>query len=226
MDARQIAQIANAMANGGGCVRAIRLDTGDDRLILATDADDPLSALAHAALRSGKSQSHEIAGVRWFFQVFLPPIHLVIAGASHIAQPLGRMAAELGWRVTIVDPRTGWANPERFPGITLATAWPDEAMARLGLTARCCVVTLTHDPKLDDPALIAALRSPSFYIGALGSQKTHAARRERLRAQGFTDADLGRIHGPVGLAIGASSPSEIAISILAQIIACANGRKP
>jgi xanthine dehydrogenase accessory factor len=143
---------------------------------------------------------------------------LVIVGAVHIAQSLSRMSAEMGWRVTIVDPRTGWANTGRFPGVTIDARWPDEAMADMGVNARTAVVTLTHDPKLDDPALSAALRLDAFYIGALGSKKTHGLRRERLAAQGFGDGDFARIHGPVGLDIGAASPSEIAVSILGQIV--------
>lgn len=210
--------LTEADAQGVGLVRAIRLRDGYEELIAANETTGPLAQAAHSALIQDRSHIADIGGEDWFLQVLNPQVHLIIAGAVHIAQSLAKMAAELGWRVTIVDPRTGWANETRFPGLRIAAAWPDEAMAELGLNRRTAVVTLTHDPKLDDPALISALQSNAFYIGALGSKKTHAARRERLTALGVKDAEFDRIHGPVGLDIGAISPSEIAISILAQIV--------
>jgi len=152
-----------------------------------------------------------------FIQVFNPPLRLVVVGAVHIAQTLVPMAALAGYAVILIDPRRAWATAERFPQVEIATDWPDQALARLDLDRRTAIVTLTHDPKLDDPALATALRSEVFYIGALGSKRTHAGRLERLREEGFTDADLNRIHGPVGLNLGAKSPAEIAISTLAQI---------
>ena len=218
MRAGTLHALLEAQQSGAGLVRTVRLADGHEELIRAGQMDGALAQAAHSALREDRSHVAEIDGQTWFLQVLNPPVHLIVAGAVHIAQSLVKMAAELGWRVTIVDPRTGWANAERFPGVTIAAAWPDEAMMELGVNRRTAVVTLTHDPKLDDPALAAALRSPAFYIGALGSKKTHAARRERLTAQGFGDADFARIHGPVGLDIGASSPPEIAVSILAQIV--------
>jgi xanthine dehydrogenase accessory factor len=205
-------------ASGTPVVRAIRLTDGHEEVVSVGPSDDPLTAAARDAQRTGRSGTALIDGSEWFIQVLNPPVHLIVAGAVHIAQSLAKMALELGWRVTIVDPRTGWANAARFPGLTIDARWPDEAMADLKLNVMSAVVTLTHDPKLDDPALVAALRSECFYIGALGSKKTHAARKDRLLAQGFTEADFGKIHGPVGLDIGASSPQEIAVSILAQII--------
>ncbi|MEP2283868.1 MAG: XdhC family protein, partial [Nitratireductor sp.] len=135
----------------------------------------------------------------------------------HIAQPLSKMAELANYDVTVIDPRTAFASEERFPGATLVTEWPDEAMERVDLDTRTAVVTLTHDPKLDDPGLHAALKSPCFYIGALGSRKTHGSRVERLKEVGFSDEDIARIHGPVGLNIGARSPAEIAISIMAEM---------
>ena len=152
-----------------------------------------------------------------------PPARLVVIGAVHVAQPLAEMARLAGLMVTIVDPRRAWATAARFPGLALVTEWPDVALESLALDARSAVVTLTHDPKLDDPALIVALRSPAFYIGCLGSKKTHAARRERLAAAGFDEAALARLHGPVGLRIGARSPAEIAVSILGELIAALRG---
>lgn len=151
-----------------------------------------------------------------FVQVNNPPLRMVVVGAVHIAQALVPMATLAGYDVTVVDPRRAWATDDRFPDVTLSIAWPDEALNALRLDRRTAVVTLTHDPKLDDPALLVALASDAFYIGSLGSKKTHAKRLDRLREQGQDEARLARIHGPVGLAIGAKSPAEIAVSIVAQ----------
>jgi xanthine dehydrogenase accessory factor len=174
-------------------------------------------------LRSDESGILEAGGGKLFAQVHNPPPRLLLVGAVHISQAMAPMAAMAGYGVSVIDPRRAFATDERFPGIDMRGDWPDEAMAALKPDRRTAVVTLTHDPKLDDPALQAALRSPAFYIGALGSKKTHAARLQRLAAAGFTPADLARIHGPVGLAIGALSPAEIAISVLAQITAARRG---
>lgn len=209
-----------ARAAGRPVVLATNLQTGDAQLIEVTGgASDPVRAAALSALGQNQSGSADIAGTNYFFNVFNPPLELIIVGAVHIAQPLSRMAAIAGYGVTIVDPRTAFATEERFAGVKLLTDWPDEAMAKVAITRRSAIVALTHDPKLDDPALAAALQSEAFYIGALGSKKTHAARLERLRARGFDDQTLARIHGPVGLSIGAISPGEIAVSVLAQITA-------
>jgi len=151
-----------------------------------------------------------------FVQAFSPPLRMIVVGAVHIAQALVPMATLAGYDVTVVDPRRAWATDARFPAVALSTDWPDEAMTALRPDRRTAVVTLTHDPKLDDPALLVALASEAFYIGALGSKRTHAKRLDRLRAQGADEARLARIHGPAGLAIGAKSPAEIALSILAQ----------
>lgn len=148
----------------------------------------------------------------------LPPLHLILIGAVHIAHPLTEMASLAGFAVTIVDPRRAFASDSRFPGQTLIVQWPDEALRTMALDRRTAVVTLTHDPKLDDPAIEVALRHPVFYIGCLGSKKTHASRLLRLRDCGFFDVELARLHGPVGLPIGARSPAEIAVSILAEMI--------
>jgi xanthine dehydrogenase accessory factor len=150
-----------------------------------------------------------------------PPLRLIIVGAVHVAEPLSKIAALAGFAVTIVDPRRSWATPARFPEQELVLEWPDVAVGTLAPDTRTAVVTLTHDPKLDDPALVAALASPAFYLGCLGSKKTHAARLERLALAGCTRLD--RLHGPVGLAIGAKSPTEIAVSIFAEIIATLRG---
>jgi xanthine dehydrogenase accessory factor len=159
-----------------------------------------------------------------FTHIFQPTPRLIIVGAVHIAQKLMPMARQAEFAVDIVDPRIAFATPERFPDVGLSHDWPDRAMAALKPDSATAVVTLTHDPKLDDPALIEALRSPAFYIGALGSRKTHGRRIERLAAEGFDEAALSRIRAPVGLPIGALSPGEIAVSIMAEIVAIRHGR--
>ena len=204
-------------------VLATNLNTGEERLVRPGDLGggdglDPAVAEAAAeAFRSDRSGTVETGDGPVFVHVFNPPLRMIVVGAVHIAQPLARMAALAGYDVTVVDPRAAFATDERFPDVTLLTDWPDDALAALAPDARTAVVTLTHDPKLDDPALEAALGSPAFYIGSLGSRKTHAARLQRLREAGFGDGDLDRINGPVGLAIGARSPAEIAVAILAQV---------
>lgn len=159
-----------------------------------------------------------------FVAVHNPPLRLVCVGAVHITQALVPMARIAGYDPVIIDPRTAFAAPERFPGETLMDDWPDEAVEKLGLDSRTALVLLTHDPKLDDPALTAALGGDVFYIGALGSKKTHAARVARLQQAGFTEHQIARIHGPVGLDIGAASPAEIAVSILAEMTAVLRGK--
>jgi xanthine dehydrogenase accessory factor len=212
-------------------VVATTLATGEQRLIhpfepaqarddeRGPDPEAPaLRAAAHAAAVADQSTTCELSGSEIFLRVHNPPLRLVVVGAVHIAQALCPMAAIAGFAVTVVDPRTAFATPERFPGVTLSTDWPDRALEALALDHRSAVVTLTHDPKLDEPALAVALRSGAFYIGALGSTRTQAARLGRMRGLGFDDATLARIHGPVGLDIGARSAAEIAVSILAQIV--------
>lgn len=162
-------------------------------------------------------------GARLFVHVHNPPLRLVLVGAVHIAQLLVPMARLVGYAITIVDPRAAFATPERFPGSTLVSTWPDEALTGLTIDARTAVVTLTHDPKLDDPALVVALRSPAFYIGALGSRRTHAKRLDRLRDLGLTEAETAHIHAPIGLDIDARTPAEIALSIMAQVVAVRRG---
>ena len=159
-----------------------------------------------------------------FVAVHNPPLRLIVVGAVHIAQALVPMARIAGYDPAIVDPRDAFASDARFPGETILTDWPDEAVAKLGLDTRTAIVLLTHDPKLDDPALQAALEADVFYIGALGSKRTHAKRVERMTSVGFTDAQISRIHGPIGLDIGATDPSEIAVAILAQMTAVLRGK--
>ncbi len=203
---------------------ATHLANGREELIYPSDdVQTELAQQARIALREDRARTVETAGGEVFINVFNPPLRLLIAGAVHIAQPLAQMAAVAGYDVTIIDPRRAFATTERFPGVALRTEWPDAGVAELRPDARTAIVTLTHDPKLDDAALTTALNSDSFYIGCLGSKKTHAARLERLRRAGFDDDALARIHGPVGLAIGAKSPAEIAISILSQMTSILRG---
>jgi xanthine dehydrogenase accessory factor len=194
--------------------------TGAQRFVAAADvAGDPLREVLEAHLRSGKSGMEETAQGRVFLTVYVPPARLVITGAVHISQALAPVARLVGYDVTIVDPRTAFASPDRFPDVKLIAQWPDEALPPLAIDRYTAFVALTHDPKIDDPALLHALARECFYIGALGSKKTHARRLERLRAQGVSEAALARIHAPIGLAIGAVSPPEIAISIMGEITA-------
>lgn len=199
------------------------LASGEEALVVAgervigPDLPDAVLDAIERAHRHDRSTTVATEAGPVFLQVFNPPLRLLVVGAVHIAQALVPMAALAGYAVTVVDPRRGFATAERFPNVTLSDAWPDEAMESLAPDLRTAVVTLTHDPKLDDPALDVALRSQAFYIGALGSKRTHAARLERLAALGHGPEALARIHGPAGLDIGAVSPAEIAISILAQM---------
>lgn len=178
------------------------------------------------ALRHNRSVSVKAGDSRYFIHAFNPPLRLVIVGAVHIAQPLTQMASVLGYDTTIVDPRGAFATGERFPGVQLMDDWPDEALEKLGIDSRTAVVTLTHDPKLDDPALLVALRSDAFYVGSLGSKRTHASRRERLAEQGVSDDEVARIHAPIGLPLGGRAPSEIALAILAQMTSTLHGAEP
>ncbi len=211
---------------GKAIVRATDAATGEERLIDPYADKSALGLAAADAARADTSGAVEIEGRSWFLSVYNPPLDLVIVGAVHIAQPLSSMAAMTGYNVRVVDPRTTFATPERFPGIRLSHDWADEALIKEPLTQRSAIVLLTHDPKLDDPGLVAALRSNCFYIGALGSKKTQAARRARMAAEGFDEEMLARIRGPVGLNIGARSPAEIAISILAEMTQILRGPMP
>jgi len=214
-----LAVLNEARRAGRAIVRATDLKTGDEIVLDPMNDTTPLGIAAAQAARADQSATVELDGRSWFLAVYNPPLDLVIVGAVHIAQPLARMAALAGYGVRVIDPRTSFATPERFPDVTLSHDWPDDALAKAPLGPRSALVALTHDPKVDDPALTAALHSDCFYIGALGSKKTHAARLARLTQNGFTEKQLARICGPAGLAIGAKSPAEIAVSILAQMTA-------
>jgi xanthine dehydrogenase accessory factor len=196
------------------------VESGMQRLVKAADvASDPLADTLKARLRSGKSGMAETGEGRVFLTVHVPPPRLVAIGAVHISQALAPMARLLGYDVTVVDPRTAFATPERFPDVPLIAEWPDVALPPLNVDHYTAFVALTHDPKIDDPALLHAFARGCFYIGALGSKKTHGRRVERLKGQGVSDADLARIHAPIGLNIGAISPPEIAVAIMGEITA-------
>ena len=219
-------QLQAARAQKKPTVLVTDLTSGSQALVIEDDlyGDLELDSAAMSELaqtrandRSRTIKSEGADGHRLFMHVFNPPKRLVIVGAVHIAQSLAPMAVLAGYDVTVVDPRGTFASEQRFPGVAVADGWPDDALETLALDRRTAVVALTHDPKLDDPALTVALRSDAFYIGALGSRRIHAQRLDRLRESGRSDVELERIHGPVGLNIGATSPAEIALSILGQM---------
>jgi xanthine dehydrogenase accessory factor len=220
-------RILDAVIAAGRESRSVALatDLASGRQLLVDDAtaEGELAlgaatlATVREALRSDRNTTLDGPEGRIFVEVFSPPRRCFVVGAVHIAQPLVQMLQLAGYAVAVIDPRGSFATEARFPGVELTQEWPDEALDRLKPDHRSAVVTLTHDPKLDDPALAVALHSDCFYIGALGSRRTHAARCSRLTELGFGKADLDRIHGPIGLAIGAVSPAEVAISIVAQM---------
>jgi xanthine dehydrogenase accessory factor len=222
MKAPLLAALQEARQAGRPVVLATQLP-GGEQILLPDPAHPALSAVAQRALAAERSGTHEVDGTTWFLHAYNPPARLVIVGAVHIAQALVPLAVQLGYGITVADPRRSFASEERFPNVTVSTEWPDEALDALRPDSRTAIVTLTHDPKLDDPALDRALKSEAFYIGALGSRKTHAARLDRLRALGHGDDALARIRGPVGLNIGAVTAPEIALSVLAQIVAVRRG---
>lgn len=214
---KQPAILLTDLADG---TQALRLEGGASPVTVGPLALSPaLDGAIAAQLRRDRSGVVEADGRRLFVQLFLPPLRLAVVGAVHIAQALVPMASLAGYDVTVIDPRRAFASDERFPSVRLSADWPDEALTALAPDRRTAIVTLTHDPKLDDPALDVALRSPAFYIAALGSRRTHAARQERLAALGHDAAALERIHGPAGLDLGAVSPAEIAVSVLAEMTA-------
>jgi xanthine dehydrogenase accessory factor len=194
-------------------------DSGEQRLVKFTDiGSDPLKEFLDKRLRAAKSGMEDTSEGKVFLTVHVPSPKLVITGAVHISQTLAPMGQLLGYDVTIVDPRTAFATIERFPDVKVIAEWPDVALPPIGIDHYTAFVALTHDPKIDDPGLDVALKSDCFYIGALGSRKTHARRVERLKAErGFTDNDIGRIHSPIGLDIDAVSPAEIAVAIMGEI---------
>jgi xanthine dehydrogenase accessory factor len=224
MKVETLAALQEARTQRRALALATRLSDAAEGLIHPDKAEGALAgdpaivAAARRALAIGRSETVDVGGQRIFLNVYVPPPRLIIVGAVHIAQALVPMASVLDFDVTVVDPRGAWATANRFPGVKVVQEWADEAFQAMGLDVSTAVVTLTHDPKLDDPALEAALKSDVFYVGALGSKRTHAKRKERLSEAGITEEQFARIYGPIGLNIGARSPAEIAVSILGQII--------
>ena len=224
MKAETLAALQDARVNRRALVLATRLSDAEETLVYPDKVEGVLAndqavvSAARRALGIGRSETVDVGGQKIFLNVYVPPPRLIIVGAVHIAQALAPMATMLDFDVTVVDPRGAWATGSRFPGVKVVQEWADEAFETMGLDISTAVVTLTHDPKLDDPALEAALKSDVFYVGALGSRRTHAKRKDRLSEAGITEEQFSRIHGPVGLNIGAKSPAEIAVSILGQII--------
>ncbi|HEY1857180.1 XdhC family protein [Acidocella sp.] len=211
--------LAEAAAARRPLAFAKRLSDAAEFLLPDASAPAALNEAGTKVLASDKSATVAIGTENWFIEPRNPPPRLILVGAVHIAQSLVPLAVMTGFAVVLVDPRRAFGNQERFPGADINNDWPDEAIRALRPDLRTAIVTLTHDPKLDDPALDAALRSEAFYIGSLGSRKTHAARLERLAALGHDAATLARIHGPVGLNIGAISAPEIALSVIAELVA-------
>jgi len=202
-------------------VLATRVDTGRQSLVRPLAAEGARPAWIDDARRALLEDRSFTVGTEEgdvFLRPYNPPVRILVVGAVHVAQSLSRMAAEAGYEVTVIDPRTAFATAERFPDIRLRPVWPAEALEELAPDHRTAIVTLTHDPKLDDPALVSGLATPAFYVGALGSRRTHAERVRRLGEQGVAAEEIERIHAPVGLDIGARTPEEIAVSVLAQII--------
>lgn len=202
------------------------LDTGEGQVIGEGEAiTAALREPVEEAFRTGKSGAIEMEGRKLFLNVHVPPPRIVVIGAVHISQALARMAAVAGFDLNVIDPRTAFATPERFEGIDLVADWPEDVLKERPLDAYTALVAVTHDPKIDDFPIADALRSNCFYVGALGSRKTHAKRVERLLEIGITEADIGRIDAPIGLDIGAQSPAEIAVAVLGAIIAAFRKRE-
>ncbi len=221
MKAEVLRQLASDLAQRRAVVLASDLKSGARQLIYPETGKGlaHLQNLIADALRSDRSGIVDTPEGEIFLNVFNPPLRMIIVGAVHAAQSLAPMAQIAGFSVIIVDPREAFATAERFPDQEIMATWPDEALPKIGFDARTCLVALTHDPKIDDLALAVAVASPCFYIGALGSSRTHAARLERLAGHGIAPDRLARIHGPIGLDIGARGPTEIAVSILAEVVA-------
>ncbi len=219
MKADTLERLRAARAARRPVARAMRLDGAVDAVVEegAGPLPEAVLAVAREALRRNRSHDFEHEGARWFVQAFNPPLRLIVVGAVHIAQPLIAISRQLGYDITLVDPRGAFATAQRFPEIAISDEWPDDALQELGVDARTAVVTLTHDPKLDDPALHVALGSDAFYIGALGSRRTHGQRVARLVEAGFDEAAMARIHAPIGLDLGGRAPAEIALAIAAQM---------
>lgn len=219
MKKSQIKQILEARAKSRRVAMLTGLDEDFQQLLSFDDLNDsdPTHSLIKQAFRDDRCQLVDTPNGRAFIQVYNTPLRLMIIGAVHIAQPMIEIARTCGYEITLIDPRRAFATPERFPTVTIVHSWPDTALRNENLDQRCAVVTLTHDPKLDEPALEVALKSDVFYIGALGSRRTHEQRCSRLKEAGWSDVELAKIHAPVGLDIKAKTPAEIAVSIVSEM---------
>lgn len=219
MDLSSLRALNDARKNRQAALLVTDLEDGGQRVILEGEAvAGHLSDHVAKALLSGKSEAVELAGRKLFLNVYLPPPRIVVIGAVHISQALARLAPVAGYDLTIIDPRTAFATPERFAEVDLLAEWPEDVLASRPLDAYTALVAVTHDPKIDDYPLMEALRRGCFYVGALGSRKTHSKRVARLSAGGIDEDAIGRIAAPIGLDIGAATPAEIAVAILAQIV--------
>lgn len=220
MEKALLSDINTARANRRAVILVRNLTSGEGRLIFpdSLEENDPLAVAAKARFRSGKSGRVIIGEQEFFLNVDLPAPRIVVIGAVHISQALVPMVRECGFDLTIIDPRTAFATPDRFPSVELLPEWPQDVLTDEMIDRYTALVAVTHDPKIDDFALETALRSGCFYVGALGSRKTHGSRLDRLKSNGISEAQLARIDAPIGLDIGAASPAEIAVAILGQII--------
>lgn len=220
MDSALLARLNDANAQRKAVAVVTRLRDAQQELLEASEvANHPLENEITSRLRSGKSQTVSHDDDEYFIAAHVPSPRLVVIGAVHISQSLFTMAQACGFDVTIIDPRTAFATQERFSGVTLHAEWPEEILPSIPFDRFTALVAITHDPKIDDFPLMSALKANCFYVGALGSRKTHAKREERLLAQGVAKTELARIHAPIGLNIGAANPAEISVAIMAQIIA-------
>jgi len=211
-------QVLEARAQRKAVALVTELANGAQRVVARDHAaDDMLAQLLDEAFRFDRSGVHKVPEGEFFVHIYNPALRLIIIGAVHIAQSVIPIARATGYDVVVIDPRGAFATGARFPDIALHAEWPDEILPKLGLDQRTAMLALTHDPKIDDPSLNLALKSKVFYIGALGSKKTQGARAQRLTDSGFSASDLARIHGPIGINIGAQGAPEIAISIMAEL---------
>ena len=219
MDPANLKKLNAARSERRAAILLTEMESGRDRVVLEQDAvAGALGEITAAAFRSGKSGMHTVDGKEYFLNVHVPAPRIVAIGAVHITQALAGIAAIAGYDLRVIDPRTAFATPERFGGVDLAAEWPQDELAKRPLDAFTALVAVTHDPKIDDFPLAEALKTGCFYVGALGSRKTHAKRVERLKAEGLSEADIARIHAPIGLDIAASNPMEIAVAIMGEII--------
>jgi xanthine dehydrogenase accessory factor len=225
MDPKLLRELNAQRAARRAAILIADLSDGSSRLVReGEEIAGPLGEALASAFRSAKSGTVEVEGKSVFLNVHVPPPRLVMIGAVHISQALTPMARIAGFDVEIIDPRTAFATPERFPDVTLSAEWPEDVLTKRPLDTYTALAALTHDPKIDDHPLQAALNAGCFYVGALGSRKTHGKRMERLLAAGLTDEQISRIRAPIGLAIGAASPAEIAVAVLAEVIGALRSR--